>query len=81
MDLLVEGAVAQALRTGDDEAVRHTVLTAMGLLDRNVAAGGGFLAQEESLQARSLSGDVAGLWEASVAAGRDSFRAVLGLPG
>ncbi|WP_327261365.1 hypothetical protein OG444_07275 [Streptomyces sp. NBC_01232] len=59
----------------------HAVLTAMGLLDRNVAAGGGFLAQEESLQARSLSGDAAGLWEASVAAGRESFRAVLGLPG
>ncbi|MGW6981769.1 hypothetical protein ACWGE1_20375 [Streptomyces sp. NPDC054932] len=60
----------------------HAALTAMGLLDQNLAAGGRFRAQEEALQARSVSGDAAGLWEASVAAGREGFRAVLGcLPG
>ncbi|MFF4448965.1 hypothetical protein [Streptomyces sp. NPDC001502] len=56
----------------------HAALTAMGLLDQNLAGGAGFRAEEEALQARSLSGDAAGLWEASVASGRERFRAVLG---
>ncbi|WP_328791505.1 MULTISPECIES: hypothetical protein [unclassified Streptomyces] len=56
----------------------HAALTAMGLLDQNLAGGGVFRAEEEALQARSLSGASAGLWEASVASGRERFRAVLG---
>ncbi|MGY4393274.1 hypothetical protein [Streptomyces sp. TE12347] len=56
----------------------HVALTAMGLLDGNLAGGAGFRAEERALQARSLSGDAAGLWEASVASGRERFRAVLG---
>lgn len=56
----------------------HGALTAMGLLDRGPAGGAVFRAEEEALQARSLSGDAAGLWEASVASGRERLRAVLG---
>ncbi|MFG2593487.1 hypothetical protein [Streptomyces sp. NPDC048438] len=55
----------------------HAVLTAMGMLDQNVA-GAGFLAEEQRLQFLSLSGDASGLWDASVTAGRERFRAVLG---
>ncbi|WP_340374421.1 hypothetical protein U5640_04080 [Streptomyces sp. SS7] len=55
----------------------HAALTAMGLLDRNVA-GAGFLAEEQRLQSLSLSSDVSGLWDASVTAGRERFRAVVG---
>ncbi|MFD3470138.1 hypothetical protein ACFWWM_27990 [Streptomyces sp. NPDC058682] len=56
----------------------HVALTVMGLLDQNLPDGAGFRAEEEALQARSLSGGAAGLWEASVAAGRERVRAVLG---
>ncbi|MFJ6484170.1 MULTISPECIES: hypothetical protein [unclassified Streptomyces] len=56
----------------------HVALTAMGLLDQNLPGGAGFRAEEKALQARSASGDAAGLWEASVASGRERFRAVLG---
>ncbi|MEU1123303.1 hypothetical protein ABZ371_06885 [Streptomyces sp. NPDC005899] len=62
-----------------DDAVScgHAALTAMGMLDQNVA-GAGFLAQEQRLQSLSLRGDASGLWDASVTAGRERFRAVLG---
>ncbi|MFF3090599.1 hypothetical protein ACFVRB_36985 [Streptomyces nojiriensis] len=56
----------------------HAALTAMALLDRNLGGRVVFRAEEEALQARSLSGDAAGLWEASVASGRERFRAALG---
>lgn len=55
----------------------HAALTAMGMLDQNVA-GAGFRAQEYGLQSVSVSGDVTGLWEASIEAGRERFRTVLG---
>lgn len=64
--------------SGDaDDAVScgHVVLTAMGMLDRNVA-GAGLLAEEHRLQSLSLSEDVSGLWDASVMAGRERLRAV-----
>ncbi|WP_405707280.1 hypothetical protein OG264_07160 [Streptomyces xanthophaeus] len=62
-----------------DDAVScgHAALTAMGMLDQNVA-GASFLAEEQRLQSLSLRGDVSGLWDASVAAGRERFRAVSG---
>ncbi|MGP3732741.1 hypothetical protein ACTWJ9_05900 [Streptomyces sp. GDS52] len=55
----------------------HAALTAMGVLDQN-AAGAGLLAEEQRLQSLSLSGDTSGLWDASVTAGRERFRAVVG---
>jgi hypothetical protein len=62
-----------------DDAVScgHAALTAMGMLDQNVP-GARFLAEEQRLQSLSLSGDASGLWDASVAAGRERFRAVSG---
>ncbi|MFE7094382.1 hypothetical protein [Streptomyces erythrochromogenes] len=54
----------------------HAALTAMGMLDQNVA-GAGFLTDEQRLQSLALSGDISGLWEASVMAGRERLRAVL----
>lgn len=62
-----------------DEAVScgHAALTATGMLDQNVV-GAGFRAQEHGLQALSVSGDTTGLWEASVEAGRERLRTVLG---
>ncbi|GHA86667.1 hypothetical protein GCM10010392_11040 [Streptomyces clavifer] len=62
-----------------DDAVScgHVALTAMGMLDQNVA-GASLLAEEQRLQSHSLSSDGAGLWDASVTAGRERFRAVLG---
>ncbi len=54
----------------------HAALTAMGMLDQN-AAGASFAADEQRLQSLSVSDTAAGLWEASVAAGRERFRAVL----
>ncbi|MFF2726962.1 hypothetical protein ACFVS9_03540 [Streptomyces sp. NPDC058008] len=62
-----------------DDAVScgHVALTATGMLDQNVA-GAGFLAEERRLQSLSLSGDGAGLWDASVSAGRERLRAVVG---
>ncbi|MET4921345.1 hypothetical protein P3L51_03015 [Streptomyces sp. PSRA5] len=62
-----------------DDAVScgHVALTAMGMLDQNVA-GASFLAEEQRLQCLSLSGDVGGLWDTSVMAGRERFRAVVG---
>ncbi|MBE1594560.1 MULTISPECIES: hypothetical protein [Streptomyces] len=62
-----------------DEAVScgHAALTAMGLLDRNVS-GADLLAEEQRLQSLSLSGDASGLWEASVTAGRERLRVVVG---
>ncbi|MFG2715111.1 hypothetical protein ACGFX2_31800 [Streptomyces goshikiensis] len=61
-----------------DDAVScgHVSLTAMGMLDQNVG-GAAFLKDEERLQLLSVSADIAGLWEASVEAGRERFRAVL----
>lgn len=55
----------------------HTVLTAMGMLDQNVA-GASFLTEEQQLQCLSLSDDASGLWDASVTAGRERLRAVAG---
>ncbi|QJS99037.1 hypothetical protein G9272_00700 [Streptomyces asoensis] len=66
-----------------DEAVScgHAALTAMGMLDQNVA-GASLLAEEQRLQSLSLSGDASGLWNASVTAGRERLHAVLDrLPG
>lgn len=62
-----------------DDAVScgHVVLTAMGMLDQNLS-GASLLADEQRLQSLSLSGDAAGLWDASVTAGRERFRAVVG---
>lgn len=62
-----------------DDAVScgHAALTAMGMLDQNVA-GASFLAEEQRLQSLALNGDAAGLGDASVTAGRERFRAVLG---
>ncbi|MFE1774221.1 hypothetical protein [Streptomyces sp. NPDC059008] len=65
------GSPADAVSCG------HAALTAMGMLDQNVVDAG-FRAQEHGLQALSVSGDAAGLWEASVEAGRERFRTVLG---
>ncbi|MEU3795894.1 hypothetical protein AB0F07_39970 [Streptomyces fructofermentans] len=47
------------------------------MLDQNVA-GASLLADEQRLQSLSLSGDAAGLWDASVTAGRERLRAVVG---
>jgi hypothetical protein len=69
--------------TGDSRdavACGHAALTATGMLDQNLA-GADFSAEEQRLQSRSATGDAAGLWEASVAAGRERFRAVLGRTG
>ncbi|MDX3329020.1 hypothetical protein PV405_30925 [Streptomyces sp. ME02-6979-3A] len=62
-----------------DDAVScgHAALTAMGMLDQNVA-GASLLADEQRLQSLSLSGDAADLWDASVTAGRERLRAVVG---
>ncbi|MFI9781413.1 hypothetical protein ACIHCV_43590 [Streptomyces sp. NPDC051956] len=62
-----------------DDAVScgHAALTAMGMLDQN-AAGASLHAEEQQLQSLSLSGDASDLWDASVTAGRERFRAVLG---
>ncbi|WP_406356981.1 hypothetical protein OHB56_31640 [Streptomyces sp. NBC_01635] len=62
-----------------DDAVScgHAALTAMGLLDQNVA-GVSLLAEEQRLQSLSLRGDASSLWDASVTAGRERFRAALG---
>ncbi|WP_234432536.1 hypothetical protein [Streptomyces sp. NRRL S-378] len=61
-----------------DDAVScgHVALTAMGMLDQNVA-GASYLAEEQRLQSLSLSGDASSLWGACVTAGRERFRAVL----
>ncbi|WP_234437155.1 hypothetical protein [Streptomyces maremycinicus] len=65
-------------RNADDAAsCGHAALTAMGMLDQNVA-GAGHLAEEQRLQHLSLSSDTANLWGASVTAGRERFRTVLG---
>ncbi|MGW0949254.1 hypothetical protein ACWD4O_42905 [Streptomyces sp. NPDC002623] len=61
----------------DAESCGHAALTAMGMLDRNVA-GASLLADEQRLQFLSLSDDISGLWDASVTAGRERLRAVLG---
>lgn len=55
----------------------HAALTAMGMLEQN-APGASFLGEEQWLQSLSLLGDASGLWDASVAAGRERFRAVSG---
>ncbi|WP_406458442.1 hypothetical protein OG782_36220 [Streptomyces sp. NBC_00876] len=61
-----------------DEAVScgHIALTAMGMLDRD-GAGADLVAEERRLQSLSLNGDTATLWDTSVTAGRERFRAVL----
>ncbi|MGW1412244.1 hypothetical protein [Streptomyces sp. NPDC002403] len=53
----------------------HAALTAMGMLDQNMV-GSGFRAQEYGLQDLSVSGHAAGLWEASIEAGRERFGTV-----
>ncbi|MGK5639106.1 hypothetical protein ACSNOK_12485 [Streptomyces sp. URMC 126] len=60
-----------------DDAVScgHAALTAMGMLDRNVP-GASFLGEEQRLQSLSLRADASEMWETSVAAGRERFRAV-----
>ncbi|MFD7935368.1 hypothetical protein ACFV4T_12715 [Streptomyces sp. NPDC059755] len=62
-----------------DDAVScgHAALTAMGMLDRNVV-GASLLADEQRLQSLSVSGDISGLWDACVTAGRERLRAVVG---
>ncbi|MEV7990589.1 hypothetical protein AB0O67_01375 [Streptomyces sp. NPDC086077] len=65
------GSAAEAVSCG------HVALTAMGMLDQHMG-GAAYLAQEHGLQSLSVSGDAAGLWEASTEAGRERFRAVLG---
>lgn len=62
-----------------DDAVScgHAALTSMGMLDQNVV-GASLLAEEQRLQSLSLGGDASGLWNASVTAGRERLRAVLG---
>ncbi len=62
-----------------DDAVScgHAALTALGMLDQNVS-GARFLAEEHRLQSLALHGDASGLWDASVEAGRERFRAVWG---
>ncbi|WP_392957593.1 hypothetical protein [Streptomyces sp. LN245] len=62
-----------------DDAVScgHTALTAMGMLDQNVV-GASLLSEERRLQSLSLSSGAAGLWDASVTAGRERFRAAVG---
>ena len=65
------GSAADAVSCG------HVALTATGMLDQNIA-GPGFLAEERRLQSASLNGDAPGLRDASVASGRERFRAVLG---
>jgi hypothetical protein len=64
----------------DAVACGHAALTAMGMLDQNLA-GAGFSAEEQRLQSRSATGNATGLWEGSVRAGRERFRAVLGRTG
>ncbi|RAJ32847.1 hypothetical protein K353_05845 [Kitasatospora sp. SolWspMP-SS2h] len=54
----------------------HAALTAMGMLDQNIA-GAAFQADEQRLQTLSASGNAAGIWDASMAAGRERLRAVL----
>ncbi|MFE0462777.1 hypothetical protein ACFW1A_26335 [Kitasatospora sp. NPDC058965] len=54
----------------------HAALTAMGMLDQNIA-GAAFKADEQRLQTLPASGNAAGLWDASMAAGRERLRAVL----
>ncbi|MFE7131895.1 hypothetical protein ACFVIM_13625 [Streptomyces sp. NPDC057638] len=55
----------------------HAVLVAMEMLDQSL--GSELFGQGEyRLQRLSVSGDIAGLWEASVAVGQERFRAVLG---
>ncbi|MFE6663652.1 hypothetical protein ACFVFH_08800 [Streptomyces sp. NPDC057697] len=62
-----------------DDAVScgHTALTAMGMLDQNVA-GAALLAEERRLQFLSPGGDATALRDASAAAGRERFHVVLG---
>lgn len=70
--------LAHGLGNADDAvSCGHAALTAMGMLDRNVA-GANFLAEEQRLQSFSVSSGAAGLWDVSVTAGRERFRAVLG---
>ncbi|MFE7707294.1 hypothetical protein ACFU6I_16135 [Streptomyces sp. NPDC057486] len=70
--------LAHGLGNADDAvSCGHAALTAMGMLDQNVA-GASLLAEEQRLQSLSLSGNASGLWDASVTAGRERFRAVLG---
>lgn len=69
--------LANGLGNADDAvSCGHAALTAMGMLDQNVA-GAGFLAEEQRLQSLSLSGSASGLWDASVTAGRERLRAVV----
>ncbi|MFF5393462.1 hypothetical protein ACFY5H_35095 [Streptomyces sp. NPDC013012] len=54
----------------------HAALTAIGMLDQNIA-GAAFTAEERRLQSVSASGNAAGVWDASVRAGRECLRAVV----
>lgn len=65
------GNAGEALSCG------HAGLTAMGMLDQNVA-GASLLAEEQRLQSLALSGDISGLRDASITAGRERFRVVVG---
>jgi hypothetical protein len=46
------------------------------MVDQNTV-GASFRAEEQRLQSLSLSGDASGVWDASVTAGRERFRAVV----
>lgn len=76
--LVLRHALLANLSGSAEEAVScgQAALTAMGMLDQNVG-GAAFRRGEARSQRLSVSGDVAGLWEASVEAGRERFRAVL----
>ncbi|MER5639834.1 hypothetical protein ABT095_23120 [Kitasatospora sp. NPDC002227] len=54
----------------------HASLAATGMLDRSTA-GAVFRAEEQRLQSLSVSDNAAGVWDASVSAGRECFRAVV----
>ncbi|MFJ6632618.1 hypothetical protein ACIQMR_14680 [Streptomyces sp. NPDC091376] len=70
--LVLRHALLANVSGSADDAVScgHASLTAMGMLDQN-AGGTAFRMDEERLQLQSASGEVSGLWEASVTAGRE----------
>jgi hypothetical protein len=66
------GSVDHAVSCG------HAALTAMGMLDQNLSSTAFAFSTDERLnQSLSVSGNAAGLWDASVACGRERLRAVL----
>ncbi|WP_330177522.1 hypothetical protein OG875_30840 [Streptomyces sp. NBC_01498] len=64
-------------RPDDAVSCGHAALTATGTLDQNVVDAG-FRSQEYGLRSMPVSGDAAGVWEASTETGRERFRTGLG---